>query len=404
MRISDILNIEEKGTKAKIIIDGVIGYPAEMQHDDSEGIATNSADLKKELKALRKIGNVNEITIEINSPGGSVNHALAMFHALKVHPAKKKVEYTGNSASAATVIAAVANRKDISIPSYLGLLIHEARTGIQGAQTESQYRLQAEDLKNTNRTLAEIYSNLNDKTTEENLSVMAENGGEGRVFTAKEAAEFGFVGQVVELHEGAAAMDYSNLQWLPSQIRKLKNNNKMGFFTKKEKVITSPLRFIKVEGRNIAYRTLSENETVEVIGTDETYNGVLNIENQAVTVEENKITSVAVRNIEVPGRIDEIESKFHESNLSLNKTISDLATAFEKQFEDMSALVERLTAQAEANTTALKTAKIAVSSPVLPTQEFRTETETVDERTRKERFDDLQRDRQNEIINKRKEA
>lgn len=65
-----------------------------------EGLTAKSFD--EDLKAL---GEVADILVRINSPGGSVFDAIAIYNILKNHPAQVHVQVDGLAASAASVIA-----------------------------------------------------------------------------------------------------------------------------------------------------------------------------------------------------------------------------------------------------------------------------------------------------------
>lgn len=330
-KITEILAIKKEGKTVNIYIEGIIGYPSWMQHDKSEGIATTKEDLRKELKALSDLdSDVEEIVLNIDSPGGSVNHALSMFTALNSHPAKKKVVYTGNSASAATVIGAVAKKEDTYIYSYLGILIHEARTNAAG--TVSEMKLAIDGLERANKSIAKIYSNQNGLDEVTNLALMSSNNGEGRLLDAKEALELGFVGNLIEIDSEIAAFNYNTnyyKEFSEYQLNKLKLINKTmnlkDFFNKKE-----PL-----DGQETG------DEAKDLL---------------------NKVAAL------------EAEAKQHTDNTI---TIAEILKEFKENLEAVKAETESLK-------TTLETAKVNISTPNLPKGEFleaaATFTETASER------------------------
>ena len=67
---------------------------------DYESVTSRDFDRK-----LKDLGDVDEITIRINSPGGAVNEAVAIRTALMKHQAKKTIDIEGECCSAATIIA-----------------------------------------------------------------------------------------------------------------------------------------------------------------------------------------------------------------------------------------------------------------------------------------------------------
>ena len=117
-----------------IVISGDIGYPSHWQNDP--GMADNMANVKEEMrKQLKNIAESKEdvIRVEIESYGGDVNHAIAMRNALANSPAKIEIEYTGWSASAATIIGTAGIVKGAE---NIMLLPHEARGFAMGVKDD----------------------------------------------------------------------------------------------------------------------------------------------------------------------------------------------------------------------------------------------------------------------------
>lgn len=98
---------------AEILIYDVIG-------EDWFGGVT-SKDFVQQLAAL---GDVDSITVRINSPGGDVFEGVAIYNALKTHPAKIDVKIDSLAASIATVIAMAGDT--ISISDSGMMMVHNA--------------------------------------------------------------------------------------------------------------------------------------------------------------------------------------------------------------------------------------------------------------------------------------
>src|SRR5699024_4571348 len=86
----------QSSTEAVIYIYGEIG---ESFFDEE---AKAAAAIRNELEAM---GDVKDITVRINSPGGNVFDGLAIYNLIKDHPAAVLVKIDGIAASAASVIA-----------------------------------------------------------------------------------------------------------------------------------------------------------------------------------------------------------------------------------------------------------------------------------------------------------
>lgn len=73
--------------------------------------------------ALRSIG-AKDVTVKINSPGGSVFEGFAIYNELAAHPAKVTVEVMGIAASAAAYIAMAGDEVNMGLGSFL--MVHNA--------------------------------------------------------------------------------------------------------------------------------------------------------------------------------------------------------------------------------------------------------------------------------------
>lgn len=89
-------------------------------YDEVGAWGTSAGDFAKELKDVK----ASEITLRLNSPGGEVFDGLAIYSALKRHPAKVTVHVDGLAASITSVIAMAGDR--ILIDRHAQMMIHEA--------------------------------------------------------------------------------------------------------------------------------------------------------------------------------------------------------------------------------------------------------------------------------------
>jgi len=99
----------EDGTEAEIDVYDVIG-----------SYELNAARFRQQLKGIR----ANRITLNINSPGGSVFDAFAMYEDLRAHPAHIHVRVRGIAASAASLLAMAGDSVEIAENGFL--MIHNA--------------------------------------------------------------------------------------------------------------------------------------------------------------------------------------------------------------------------------------------------------------------------------------
>lgn len=80
---------------------------------------------KRFTDELKAAGDVSEINLRINSPGGVVFDGLTIYNALKDHPAKVVVDIDGIAASIASVIAMAGD--EIRIAESAMVMIHDAQ-------------------------------------------------------------------------------------------------------------------------------------------------------------------------------------------------------------------------------------------------------------------------------------
>lgn len=95
-----------------------------------------------------------QINLHLNTPGGDVYDGIAIFNALKDHPAHVKAYIPGLAASIGTVIAMAAD--EITIAPHARMMIHDAWAMAAG-NAEDMSKL-AERLEATSENIASIYA------------------------------------------------------------------------------------------------------------------------------------------------------------------------------------------------------------------------------------------------------
>lgn len=201
-----ILNVSKKDNVGKIDIYGEIVSEA-WRFEDEES-AYHFKD------TLEKLGDVEEIVLNINSPGGDVFEGIAIHNMLKRHEAKVIVNVDGLAASIASVIAMAGD--EIRMPSNSLMMIHNAMTFEFG--NANDLRDTADLLDKITSTLMNAYLEksevLNDVTLK--LLLDAETW-----LTADEAKHYGLVDKVItsrELVACASDEQLAKFRKAPSQI------------------------------------------------------------------------------------------------------------------------------------------------------------------------------------------
>lgn len=157
------------------------------------GESKSASEFKKELNNL---GEVKNIAININSPGGSVFDGLAIYNMLKRHKAHISVYVDGLAASAASFIAMAAD--EVIMPENAYLMIHNAWSFTGG--NKKDFIKMAETLEQMDGTISNIYAEKTGKTQDEMLAMMDEE----KWMDGKEALELGFSNKIEESKKVAA--------------------------------------------------------------------------------------------------------------------------------------------------------------------------------------------------------
>jgi ATP-dependent Clp protease protease subunit len=138
---------------------------------------------------LNEAGDVSKITLRINSPGGDVFEASAIYSLLTQHKAKVECYVDGLAASAAFTIAMAAD--DIHISESAMMMLHNSLGACFGYASDMQ--AMAELLDKVSGTMRDIYSSKSGMKADEVQALMdAETW-----MTAAEAVEYGFADDMI---------------------------------------------------------------------------------------------------------------------------------------------------------------------------------------------------------------
>jgi ATP-dependent protease ClpP protease subunit len=151
---------------------------------------------KQFLDDLNALGDVDSITLRINSPGGDVFDGVAIHNSLKNHKATVTAQIDGIAASAASYIAMAADK--IVMPSNTFLLIHGVSGFAMGGA--DVMRAIADDLDLIETSLTATYVARSKSTTAKVKALMKED----RLMDATEAKQWGFADEVTAEKKMAA--------------------------------------------------------------------------------------------------------------------------------------------------------------------------------------------------------
>lgn len=153
------------------------------------------------IAQVKALGDVSQINLDINSPGGDVFEALTIFNFLKRHSAKVTVTVGGVAASAASLIAMAGDT--IIMPNNTMMMIHNPWTWAMGNADE--LREQADALDKISASLFNTYQSRTGMEAEALQAMLATD----TWLTADECLAHGFCDQVVDPITASAAFDVS---------------------------------------------------------------------------------------------------------------------------------------------------------------------------------------------------
>ena len=163
--------------------------------------ADESITAKSLTSELQALGNVEYLSVRINSYGGSVSDGLAIYNALKRHPAAVTVHIEGVAVSIASLIAMAGDT--IIMPSNALMMIHAPWSYTEGNAKEM--REKADVLDKYAAAMAASYAEKTGIPHAEILSMLSD--GEDHWMTAAEAVERGFADAMTEPLAIAASLN-----------------------------------------------------------------------------------------------------------------------------------------------------------------------------------------------------
>ncbi|RCG31616.1 ATP-dependent Clp protease proteolytic subunit [Sphaerisporangium album] len=152
---------------------------------------TSANDVMAQLLTLESIDPDRDISIYINSPGGSFTAMTAIYDTMQFVRPEVQTVCIGQAASAAAVLlAAGAPGKRFALPQARVLLHQPAMQGVYG--TSSDMEIQAREILRMRALLEELVARHSDKPAH----VVRRDLDRDKILTADEAKEYGLVDDV----------------------------------------------------------------------------------------------------------------------------------------------------------------------------------------------------------------
>ena len=134
----------------------------------------------------------SEISLYVNSPGGSLDDTLAIYDTMQYLSCDVAPYCVGQAASgAAMILAAGAKGKRFALP-HSKIMIHQPWGGITGQATDIQ--IQAEEVLKAKRLMNELLA----KHTGRDVKLIEQDTERDRYLSPAEAKEYGIVDEILE--------------------------------------------------------------------------------------------------------------------------------------------------------------------------------------------------------------
>ena len=235
---------------------------------------TSSFIFNQQLQSLK---NCKKISVKINSPGGDIAEALAIYHELKRLSQEKEVTayIDGMACSAATLIAIAANKTVMGKGCYF--MIHNPLMYMGYSNTKEMAEA-IEHLNKTKENMLDLYEEKSSLSREE----IAKKMDEETFFNTQEALEAGFIDEIASYDtniinsniQTVCSMNIKNSKKIPKELSEILN--------KKTQEATMTLKELKAQ-----YPELINELQTELINTD-TVKNAINGAVQTAIVEERK--------------------------------------------------------------------------------------------------------------------
>ena len=165
------------------------------------------------LDELKGLGPVAELTLRINSPGGSVFDGVAIYNALKRHQARVTVWIDGIAASIASMIAMAGD--EVVMPENAMLVLHDPSGLVMGTAHDMRATADALD-----KMAAAMVAAYRDKSGADHAAIEALMAAETWL-SVEEAVELGFADRVEAPVRMAAHFNLSHFRNAPPQLAAL---------------------------------------------------------------------------------------------------------------------------------------------------------------------------------------
>lgn len=208
-----------------------------------------ASDFARELKAA---GDVTNLLVRVNSPGGSVPDAVAIRSILASHPAKVTIEIVGWAASAASYILTAGDEVRIAKDAFV--MVHLPRSWMEGVSDD--LRKQADLLDKLTDQLVDTYASFMKRDPVEVREMLSVE----TWFSAEEAVAAGLAHTVIPAKNVTASFDVRKYSaHLPAAMR-LNQEGAMDMDLTEENITAIASKVVEVMEANAAAAATNDEE------------------------------------------------------------------------------------------------------------------------------------------------
>ncbi len=154
-----------------------------------------AAEVIMKMLYLDNLKRATEISLYINSPGGSVDDTMAIYDTIRFVSAPVATYCIGRAQSGAAVILAAGTKGKRHALPHAKVMLHQPWGGIGGQAAD--IKIQAEEILKAKTMINEILS----KHTGQSIDKIAAETERDRYMTAEEAREYGLIDEVLHKEE-----------------------------------------------------------------------------------------------------------------------------------------------------------------------------------------------------------
>ena len=159
---------------------------------------TSADDIMAQLIVLESADTDRDITMYINSPGGSFTALTAIYDTMQYIKPDIQTVCLGQAASAAAVLLAAGTKgKRLALPNARVMIHQPALAGSDYGQA-SDIEIQANEVQRMREWLEEILAKHSNRTVEQVRTDIERD----KILTAEQAVEYGLVDQVLASRKG----------------------------------------------------------------------------------------------------------------------------------------------------------------------------------------------------------